>query len=281
MRSLENNSLKFIKDKYLRTVVITVVLIIVSLSLIYIDSTKKVFSVTSSSVRDIIVTTASTIASPAILLEEGLYSIGEINNLYNELKDYKKEQSLRSDTFQELSVLRQKVEIYESELNFISDNEFKSILTEIFVDTSNRYFSSILLKAGSDNGVKENNPIVTSKGLLGRITEVSKKFSRGLLLNDISSRVPVSISKYEIQGILIGQNLNRPKVNYIKNLDNIEVGDLVSTSGKGGIFPSNLPIGTVSAVDRKNQYVEVELFVNAGDLSRVRIINYKIDEIIE
>ena len=281
MRSLENNSLKFIKDKYLRTVVITVVLIIVSLSLIYIDSTKKVFSVTSSSVRDIIVTTASTIASPAILLEEGLYSIGEINNLYNELKDYKKEQSLRSDTFQELSVLRQKVEIYESELNFISDNEFKSILTEIFVDTSNRYFSSILLKAGSDNGVKENNPIVTSKGLLGRITEVSKKFSRGLLLNDISSRVPVSISKYEIQGILIGQNLNRPKVNYIKNLDNIEVGDLVSTSGKGGIFPSNLPIGRVSAVDRKNQYVEVELFVNAGDLSRVRIINYKIDEIIE
>ena len=253
MRSLENNSFRFIKDNFLRTTIITVVLIIISLSLIYFDTTRKTFSDTRATIRDLILTIASTIASPAVLIEEGLYSINEIKNLYNELKDYKKEQSLSSDIFQELSVLRQKVEIYENDLNFIKDNEFKSTTVEIFADTSNRYFSSIFLKAGKNRDITENNTIISSQGLVGRVVEIGKKISRGLLLNDISSRVPVSISSSEIQGILIGQNLNRPKIYYIKNLNDINVGDLVVTSGKGGIFPSNLAVGSVSIIDKKNQ----------------------------
>jgi len=283
VRSLENNSFRFIKDNFLRTTIITVVLIILSISLIYFDSTRKTFSDTRATIRDIILTIASTIASPAILIEEGLYSIGEINNLYDELQDYKKEQSLSSDIFQELSVLRQKVEIYENDLNLIKDkdNEFKSITVEIFADTSNRYFSSILLKAGKTSGVNENNTIVSSRGLVGRVTEIGNKVSRGLLLSDISSRVPVSISSSEIQGILIGQNLNRPKINYIKNLNDIKVGDLVVTSGKGGIFPSNLVVGSVAILDKKNQNIEVDLFVNPKSLSRVRIINYQIESRVE
>ncbi len=281
MRSLENNSFRFIKDNFLRTTIVTVVLIIISLSLIYFDTTRKTFSDTRATIRDLILTIASTIASPAVLIEEGLFSINEINNLYDELKDYKKEQSLRSDIFQELSVLRQKVEIYENDLNFIKDNETKSITVEIFADTSNRYFSSIFLKAGKNRGITENNTIVSSLGLVGRVVEIGKKISRGLLLNDISSRVPVSISSSEIQGILIGQNLNRPKIYYINNLNDINVGDLVVTSGKGGIFPSNLAVGSVAIIDKKNQHIEVDLFVNPKDLSRVRIIDYQIDKSIE
>ena len=281
MRSLENNSFRFIKDNFLRTTIITVVLIILSLSLIYFDTTRKTFSDTRATIRDLILTIASTIASPAVLIEEGLYSIREISNLYDELKDYKEEQSLSSDIFQELSVLRQKVEIYENDLNFIKDNEFKSITVEIFADTSNRYFSSILLKAGKSSGVNENNTIVSSRGLVGRVTEIGNKVSRGLLLSDISSRVPVSISSSEIQGILIGQNLNRPKINYIKNLNDIKVGDLVVTSGKGGIFPSNLVVGSVAILDKKNQHIEVDLIVNPKTLSRVRIINYQIENRLE
>ena len=281
MRSLENNSFRFIKDNFLRTTTITVVLIILSLSLIYFDTTRKTFSDTRATIRDLILTIASTIASPAVLIEEGLYSIREISNLYDELKDYKEEQSLSSDIFQELSVLRQKVEIYENDLNFIKDNEFKSITVEIFADTSNRYFSSILLKAGKSSGVSENDTIVSSGGRVGRVTEIGNKVSRGLLLSDISSRVPVSISSSEIQGILIGQNLNRPKINYIKNLNDIKVGDLVVTSGKGGIFPSNLVVGSVAVLDKKNQNIEVDLLVNPKSLSRVRIINYQIESRVE
>jgi len=281
VRSLENNSFRFIKDNYLRTIVITIVLIFISLSLIYVDSTKKIYSDTRSNIRDIILVISSTIATPAILVEDGLLSLSEINNLYVELDEYERQQALSSNIFQELSILRQKVEAYERDLNLIKDDNYKSVVAEIFTDSSNRYFSSILIKAGSSNGLKEDNTIVSSKGLIGRISEVGDKVSRGLLLTDISSRVPVSISSNEVQGILIGQNHKKPRVFYLKNISELKVGDLVVSSGKGGIFPSNIPIGTLARINQKKQYIEIDLFERADSLSRVRIINYKLKKNIK
>ena len=281
MRSFENNSFGFIKDNYLRTIVITIVLGAISLSLIYIDSSKRIYSDARSNIRDLILTVSSTIASPAILLNDGITTIIEINSLYSELDEYKKQQALSSNIFQELSVLRQQVEIYESDLNIIKDNDHDSIGAEIFTDSSNRYFSSVLIKAGSNDNLKENNAIVSSKGLLGRISEVGEEVSRGLLLTDISSRVPVSVSSNEIQGILIGQNLKKPRVYYLSNMSSLNEGDLVTTSGKGGIFPSNIPIGTVSDKNQKNKYIEIDLFERINNLSHVRIINYKLEKEIK
>ena len=281
MRSFENNSFGFIKDNYLRTIVITIVLGAISLSLIYIDSSKRIYSDARSNIRDLILTVSSTIASPAILLNDGITTIIEINSLYSELDEYKKQQALSSNIFQELSVLRQQVEIYESDLNIIKDNDHDSIGAEIFTDSSNRYFSSVLIKAGSNDNLKENNALVSSKGLLGRISEVGEEVSRGLLLTDISSRVPVSVSSNEIQGILIGQNLKKPRVYYLLNISSLNEGDLVTTSGKGGIFPSNIPIGTVSDKNQKNKYIEIDLFERINNLSHVRIINYKLEKEIK
>ena len=281
MRSLENNSLRFIKDNYLRTIVITIVLGLLSLSLIYIDSTKKIYSDSRSNIRDAILAISSTIASPAILLEQGFSYINKISNLYEELDEYKKQQTLSSNIFQELSMLRQKVKVYENELGFIKDNALSSMAAEIFTDSSNRYFSSILIKAGSFHGLEENDTIVSSKGLIGRVTELGLKVSRGLLLTDISSRVPVSISSNEMQGILIGQNLKKPRIYYIKKMIDLDIGDLVVTSGKGGIFPSEIPIGILASKDIKNQYIEVDLFETVHNLSRVRIINYQLNKKID
>ena len=281
MRSFENNSFGFIKDNYLRTIVITIVLGAISLSLIYIDSSKRIYSDARSNIRDLILTVSSTIASPAILLNDGITTIIEINSLYSELDEYKKQQALSSNIFQELSVLRQQVEIYESDLNIIKDDDHDSIGAEIFTDSSNRYFSSVLIKAGSNDNLKENNAIVSSKGLIGRISEVGEEVSRGLLLTDISSRVPVSVSSNEIQGILIGQNLKKPRVYYLLNISSLNEGDLVTTSGKGGIFPSNIPIGTVSDKNQKNKYIEIDLFERINNLSHVRIINYKLEKEIK
>ena len=281
MRSFENNSFGFIKDNYLRTIVITIVLGAISLSLIYIDSSKRIYSDARSNIRDLILTVSSTIASPAILLNDGITTIIEINSLYSELDEYKKQQALSSNIFQELSVLRQQVEIYESDLNIIKDDDHDSIGAEIFTDSSNRYFSSVLIKAGSNDNLKENNAIVSSKGLLGRISEVGEEVSRGLLLTDISSRVPVSVSSNEIQGILIGQNLKKPRVYYLLNVSSLNEGDLVTTSGKGGIFPSNIPIGTVSDKNQKNKYIEIDLFERINNLSHLRIINHKLEKEIK
>ena len=276
MRSLEHNSFGFIKNNYLRTIGIAVVLGIISLALIYIDYTNKIYATSRANIRDVILSTSSVIATPIILLENGLLTARKINGLYRDLQEYDDEQALISSTFQELSTLRLKVDKYESDLKIIKENKFESISVEIFADISNRYFSSILLKAGSNHGLKENNIIVSSNGLIGRVSEVSQDISRGILLTDLSSRVPVSISDKDIQGILIGQNLKKLRIFYIRELSKININDLVMTSGKGGVFPSGLLIGKVSKINNKDSFVEIDIFEDPGNLSKVRIIKYEL-----
>tara|TARA_B110000259_G_scaffold187232_1_gene240722 strand:+ start:6627 stop:7487 length:861 start_codon:yes stop_codon:yes gene_type:complete len=276
VRSLEHNSFGFIKNNYLRTIGTAVVLGIISLALIYIDYTNKIYATSRANIRDVILSTSSVIATPIILLENGLLTARKINGLYKDLQEYDDEQALISSTFQELSTLRLKVDKYESDLKIIKENKFESISVEIFADISNRYFSSILLKAGSNHGLKENNIIVSSNGLIGRVSEVSQDISRGILLTDLSSRVPVSISDKDIQGILIGQNLKKLRIFYIRELSKININDLVMTSGKGGVFPSGLLIGKVSKINNKDSFVEIDIFEDPGNLSKVRIIKYEL-----
>ena len=91
----------------------------------------------------------------------------------------------------------------------------------------------------------------------------------------------MSISSSEIQGILVGQNFKKPRVYYLIDMSNLNEGDLVITSGKGGVFPSNIPIGTVSDKHQKNQYIEINLFEHINNLAHVRIINYKLEKEIK
>ena len=87
MRSFENNSFRFIKDNYLRTIIITIVLGTISLFLIYIDSSKRIYSDTRSNIRDLILIVSSKIASPAILLNDGILTMTNIKSLYVELDE--------------------------------------------------------------------------------------------------------------------------------------------------------------------------------------------------
>tara|TARA_B100000902_G_scaffold200349_1_gene190919 strand:- start:90 stop:806 length:717 start_codon:yes stop_codon:yes gene_type:complete len=88
---------------------------------------------------------------------------------------------------------------------------------------------------------------------VGRVIEVNYKSSRVLLLSDLNSSVPISITPGNVQAIVVGDGKNSGEIKYIKDnlVKYIEDQSIAYTSGTGSIFKSGIPVGRVSALDNR------------------------------
>ncbi len=273
MRTFRNSFFQSFLGSQLRIIVFIIILILISILAIItqVDESKTLKSIRSSSIN-IVYFISSIVTSPIDLLGNGVSKINDIKNLYNDVEEYKKERLIESGSFQELVSLKLKIAEYERLLNLNKDLEYSFITSRVLADLSNRYFSSILINVGRRDGVFENMPITGPNGLLGKITDIDNSISRVMLATDVSSRIPVSVSDKSFQGILIGQNQKNPRIDFIKEFAQVAIGDLVTTSGKGGIFPPYIFVGQV--VKKSEDYIEVELFEDIDTLTHVRLINF-------
>ena len=273
MRTFRNSFFQNFFGSQLRIIIFTLILILVSSLFIVtkIDKSPIFKSIRSSSIS-IVYYISSVVVSPAKFVGDGVSKIIEIRSLYKDNEQYKKERLIESKSFQELVSLKLKIVEYERLLNLNEDLDYDFITSRVIADLSKKYFSSILVDVGKKDGVFENMPITGPNGLLGKITDVDQSISRGMLVNDVSSRIAVSISEKSFQGILIGQNQRNPRIDFVKEFSQVIIGDLVTTSGKGGIFPSYIFVGQI--VKKEKDYLEVELFEDIDSLTHIRLLNF-------
>ncbi|MBI3287492.1 MAG: rod shape-determining protein MreC [Chloroflexi bacterium] len=118
---------------------------------------------------------------------------------------------------------------------------------------------SLLIDRGSEQGIASGMPVVTARGLVGRIVEVYPRVSRVLLLMDASSSVNARIQNSRATGVVEGTGANTLVMRFIQQAEPLAEGDIVLTSGLGGNFPRRLVIGQVTAVHQS----DVELFQSA------------------
>lgn len=131
----------------------------------------------------------------------------------------------------------------------------------------------ILIDVGTDDGMARGMPVVTERGLVGRIVEVSPRASKVLLITDTSSSVNAIIQSSRATGIVEGKADGGLVMKYIPQTVTVNVGDLVLTSGLGAAFPKRLMIGQVTAVHRR----DIEMFQQAEikptvDFERLEIV---------
>jgi rod shape-determining protein MreC len=119
--------------------------------------------------------------------------------------------------------------------------------------TGDRIPISAVINRGSADGIMVNEPIINEEGLIGKIVSVSYSFSTVQLLTDPMSRVAVRVAESREMGIakyLPSQGLI---VDNVPSQGDVKQGDLVISSGLGGIFPPSLVVGTVIAVEKPKQ----------------------------
>jgi len=117
----------------------------------------------------------------------------------------------------------------------------------------------IIIDHGSDTGLRHGMPVVTQQGLVGRIDTVTSSAARVQLISDPSAAVNVYLQSSKVEGMLTGSITGDVNLEMISQDVNLQIGELVLTSGLGGNYPSDIVIGQVVNV-RKN---ETEIFQSA------------------
>ena len=220
---------------------------------------------------------SSFISTPANMVSEGVEKIIKVKKIYDDLEIYNKEKLIETSNFQKIISLKMKVMEYEKLLNLPNEIEYNYVTARITGNFSNQFSENAFINAGESMELQIDMPIIGKTGIVGRIYELNKDISRILFITDVSSRVPVLISDNGHQGILIGNSKGSPSVHFVNELSKITTGDLVMTSGKGGIFPPFLIVGRV--ISKNEDTVEVELSEDIDKLNYVRVL--KINKLID
>jgi rod shape-determining protein MreC len=131
----------------------------------------------------------------------------------------------------------------------VEEPGLEHVAARVVADSRGPFVRSAMVSVGRDQGLKPGFPVISADGLVGRITETGRGVSRVLLLTDINSRIPVFVGRNSVRALMVGDNGPATKLTYIAVAgasSGIDIGDEVSTSGVGGLFPRGLRIGTVA-----------------------------------
>ena len=143
--------------------------------------------------------------------------------------------------------------------SFVRD-ERKMIAEVMAVDTS-PYRHQVVIDKGLIDGVYVGQPVANEKGIVGQITFVSAHNSRVLLLTDSNSAIPVQVIRNDIRVIASGNNkLDTIHLDHIPISTDIQQGDLLVTSGLGGVYPEGYPVAYVENVksDSNQEFAIIE-----------------------
>lgn len=133
-----------------------------------------------------------------------------------------------------------------------SARQFDFVAARVIGRESETWSSMIVIDRGTLNGIQNDMPVVTPQGLVGRVVEAGPNSSKVQLILDPRSSVGTIVQRAEsrVTGIVQGDmdNPTMPQmVNIPKNADVVE-GDVIVTSGFGGIYPKGIIVGLVSSL---------------------------------
>lgn len=191
-------------------------------------------------------------------------NIGEFEKSYNDLRNENEE--LKSQ-LQSLSLLQAENETLSELLNLKQKyNTFETTPAQIINKSSNNYMANIVINVGRNEGIEEDMAVVTSEGLLGRISEVSLENSKVETIFDPASKVTVNVGAKKESVILQGSIDSEEKllINLIPQNFEITTEEQVYTSGIGGIYPKGIYVGSVDEVFFPPNISERYAIINPG-----------------
>jgi len=224
-----------------------------------------------------IITAQSWLALRFSALRDVLASPRDMATLRSEVSRLEAENALLQ---QEIIALREQtaeVEKLAALLNYARGQPQSSYLaTNVIGRDVSPFIRSILIGVGSDGGISKGMPVVTSRGLIGRVVEVFATYSRVQLITDPEIVVNILFQESRTEGVLTAQLNGELVVDLIDLSAELSQGELVLTSGLGGKYPADIPVGRILSIHHRDydlfQQATIQSSVEFDQLDIVLVI---------
>ncbi len=166
----------------------------------------------------------------------------------------------------------------QADIPFVGD--IPTVRATVVSGAVSNYAETIEVDKGSDAGIEVGMPVITGRGMIGRVVRVSGNRSVVQLLSDGKSKVGFSIAGTNILGIVSGTGEGTRLRAEVDAKRDVQPGQILVTSGvEGSYFPQGIPIGTVTSVGEPSggtyRDLDVQMFATLSDLNYVSVVIWK------
>jgi rod shape-determining protein MreC len=145
-----------------------------------------------------------------------------------------------------------------------------SLAAEVLYEAGDPYTRKMVLDKGALSGVVQGSPVMDEQGILGQITRVHPLVSEITLVTDREHSIPVLNTRTSARGVAFGESGGAPllELRYMASIADIEVDDVLTTSGVDGVYPPGIPVAKVVKVERRADSVFARILCES--LARVQ-----------
>ena len=143
-------------------------------------------------------------------------------------------------------------------------------LAEIISVETDPLRQRIVINKGANAGVTVNQSVIDGSGVLGQVARVGPFSSEVILITDPEHAIPVQVTRNNLHSIAVG-NEGELLLPYLASNADVQSGDLLITSGLGGVFPAGFPVARITGVHRDNPQQPAQVRAQPlADLTRDR-----------
>lgn len=249
-----NRRKKKLEPRYILLIVIIIFVVLIAI-LSYALKTDKKLNTFEAIIKDTVVEIQKIVYMP-------FKNFSSMITDYNSLRDVLKENKILKSNVEKIESLeaenielKQELEQMKNELNIEHVlSEYDYLNATVVSRNASTWYNNLTIDKGSNNGIEEGMVVINSTGVIGKTANVSTFSSDVKLITttDTNNKISVKIISGDshLTGLINGYDYKTGylEVEGISNTDKVTVGDLVYTSGLGGVFPSGILIGKVENI---------------------------------
>ncbi len=166
-------------------------------------------------------------------------------------------------------------------LDFKTRTNYRVASGKIIGKTLIQTRNNITIDIGENDSVKVGMPVITDKGLVGKIVATSGNYSIAQILLNKDLKVSAKDQRSRVDGIISWDGEGKVRMKNVSKSADVQMGDIIMTSEYSNSFPAGIPIGFVTTdgtLDNLFKNIEVECFVNFENLEEVFVLKYLSDD---